>query len=66
MVGPELALADAYATAAFAMGSEAATWLASIPGYEGGVITVDERVIWTAGMDRWLDRAVETSGRPAG
>ncbi len=56
VVGPELAFADAYATAAFAMGRDAARWIASIPDYEGGVITSEERVIWTAGMDRYLDR----------
>ena len=57
VVGPELAFADAYATAAFAMGRDAARWIASIPDYEGGVITSAERVIWTAGMDRYLDRS---------
>ncbi len=56
VVGPELAFADAYATAAFAMGRDAARWIARIPDYEGGVITSEERVIWTAGMDRYLDR----------
>jgi len=55
VVGPRLAFADAYATAAFNMGAEAPAWLASIPGYEGCVITAGERVVWTAGMDRYLD-----------
>ncbi len=54
VVGPELALADAYATAGFVMGQDAARWIASIPDYEGGVVTSAERVIWTAGMDRHL------------
>ena len=57
VVGPALTFADAYATAAFAMGGDAARWIASIPDYEGGVITSAERVIWTAGMDRYLDRS---------
>ena len=48
VVGPELALADAYATAAFAMGAAGAGWLARLPGYDGCVITSDDRVIWTA------------------
>ena len=50
VVGPELALADAYATAAFAMGGEAARWLAALRGYDGCVITSDDRVIWTGGL----------------
>ena len=50
VVGPELALADAYATAAFAMGAAGAGWLARLPGYDGCVITSDDRVIWTGGL----------------
>ena len=55
VVGPDLALADAYATAAFLMGDQAARWLASLPGYEGCVITADDRVISTPGMDRYRE-----------
>jgi thiamine biosynthesis lipoprotein len=50
VVGRELALADAYATAAFAMGADAVPWLASLRGYDGCVITSDDRVIWTGGL----------------
>lgn len=39
VVGPDLALADAYATAAVAMGRKALDWLASLEGYESAVIT---------------------------
>jgi thiamine biosynthesis lipoprotein len=35
VVGPSLTLADAYATAAFAMGPMALEWLAELDGYEG-------------------------------
>jgi thiamine biosynthesis lipoprotein len=56
VVGPELALADAYATAAFAMGADAARWLAGLPDYEGCVITADQRLVWTAGFERYLER----------
>lgn len=39
VTGPDLALADAYATAAVAMGGGAALdWLADVPGYEGLVL----------------------------
>lgn len=59
VVGPELGLADAYSTAAFAMGADAARWLAQLPGYEGLVITDDRRVIWTEGLRGLLDRPRE-------
>jgi thiamine biosynthesis lipoprotein len=40
VVGPSLALADAYATAAFAMGpAPARDWTESLPGYEAYAIT---------------------------
>ncbi len=55
VVGPQLALADAYATAAFSMGDDAARWIASLSDYEGCVITASDRVIWTEGMDRYRD-----------
>ena len=38
VVGPELISADAYATAAFAMGAAAPAWLESLVGYESLVI----------------------------
>jgi thiamine biosynthesis lipoprotein len=40
VVGPELTLADAYATAALAMGDQAPTWLAALVGYEWMVVDV--------------------------
>jgi thiamine biosynthesis lipoprotein len=39
VVGPGLTLADAYATAAFAMGSAARDWVESLDGYEAFAIT---------------------------
>jgi thiamine biosynthesis lipoprotein len=50
ITGPVLADADAYATAAFAMGRNAPGWLARLEGYEGMVITEDERVLSTPGF----------------
>jgi thiamine biosynthesis lipoprotein len=41
VVGPELISADAYATAAFAMGAAAPGWLESLAGYEALVIGPD-------------------------
>ena len=45
LVGPDLAIADAYATAALAMGEGALTWLAKLAeaGYQSAVVTDDGR-----------------------
>ena len=55
VVGPSLA--DAYATAAFSMADDAARWIASLPDYEGIVITAGDRVIQTEGMDRFREES---------
>jgi thiamine biosynthesis lipoprotein len=47
VVGPTLALADAYATAAFAMGERGLAWVARQPGYGGLAITRAGRMAWT-------------------
>ena len=53
VTGPDLATADAYATAAFAMGIEGPAWTASLPsGFEAMTITADDRVLSTAGFPR--------------
>ena len=41
VVGPDLAVADAYATAAVAMGEPGLAWLARLDGYETAVVTED-------------------------
>jgi thiamine biosynthesis lipoprotein len=53
IVGPDLATADAYATAAFAMGPAGPAWTATLPGYEALCITADRRVLSTPGLDRY-------------
>ncbi|HWX09750.1 MAG TPA: FAD:protein FMN transferase [Gaiellaceae bacterium] len=51
IAGPELATADAFATAAFAMGAERAThWTARLRGYEAMTILADGRVLSTPGF----------------
>jgi thiamine biosynthesis lipoprotein len=51
IVGPELGTADAYATAAFAMGPERAPhWTARLVGYEAMTILADETVLKTGGF----------------
>jgi thiamine biosynthesis lipoprotein len=51
VVGPDLGVADAYSTAAFAMGRDGIGWLASVPGYAGLAIHDDETMVETAGFD---------------
>ena len=52
VAGPELARADAYATAAFAMGLEGLRWVDALPGYCAAGITHDARLVTTRGLDR--------------
>jgi len=54
ITGPDLATADAYATAAFAMGSDRApAWTATLPsGYEAMTILAADRVLTTSGFPR--------------
>jgi thiamine biosynthesis lipoprotein len=47
ITGPELAVADAYATAAFAMGTQGPGWTARLRGYEAMTILSDGRVLST-------------------
>jgi thiamine biosynthesis lipoprotein ApbE len=47
---PELATADAYATAAFAMGARGPEWTAQLSGYEAMTIVADETVLTTGGF----------------
>jgi thiamine biosynthesis lipoprotein len=53
VAGPHLAEADAYATAAFAMGRNGLAWIATLPGYAGCMITAERRLVWTAEFERY-------------
>lgn len=53
IVGPDLATADAYATAAYAMGPDAAAWCSRLAGYEAILIRGDDTVLTTPGLDRY-------------
>jgi FAD:protein FMN transferase len=50
VTGPDLATADAYATAAFAMGARGPHWTARLRGYEAMTILSDHRVLTTPGF----------------
>lgn len=56
VVGPTLARADAYATAAFAMGIEGLRWCESLPGYAACGVTADGQVLSAPGIRRYLAR----------
>jgi thiamine biosynthesis lipoprotein len=50
VVGPDLGTADAYATAALAMGLAGIDWLATVDGYQSAVVTEDGRCLRSAGL----------------
>jgi FAD:protein FMN transferase len=52
VVGPDLGTADAYATAAFAMGVDGPEWTLGLQGYEAMTILADDRVLSTPGIER--------------
>jgi len=54
MVGARLAETDAYATAAFAMGSAARDWAESLDGYEAFAITAAGAIWQTSGFGAYL------------
>jgi thiamine biosynthesis lipoprotein len=53
IVGPDLATADAYATATFAMGEQGPAWAAGLTDYETLCITTDHAVLTSPGLDRY-------------
>jgi len=50
IVGPGIAYADAYATAAFAMGRRAPDWLRDLPNHESYVVDAGGFAWWTEGF----------------
>jgi FAD:protein FMN transferase len=50
VVGADLGSADAYATAALAMGTAGLDWLAGLDGYESAVVTEDGRLFRSEGL----------------
>jgi thiamine biosynthesis lipoprotein len=52
VTGPDLGLADAYATALMVLGTEGLSWLVTKVGYDAVVITSDRRVVLTSGLGR--------------
>jgi FAD:protein FMN transferase len=50
ITGPDLATADAFATAAFAMGMRGPAWTARLRGYQALIVTADGRTLRTPGF----------------
>jgi len=53
VVGPNLSQADAYATAAYAMGPAGLAWIATLTAYAGCMITAERRLVWTSEFARY-------------
>ena len=53
IVGPDVATADAYATAAYAMGPKGAQWCAGLKDYAAMVILAEGNVLSTPAMSRY-------------
>jgi thiamine biosynthesis lipoprotein len=50
VIAPQLGIADAYATAAFAMGRHGPAWTALLDGYDAMTIVEGDRVLATPGF----------------
>jgi thiamine biosynthesis lipoprotein len=50
VVGPDLAMADAYSTAAFALGADGPAWTLGLDGYEAMTILAGDHVLCTPGF----------------
>lgn len=61
VVGPDLGIADAYATALFVMGRNGLDWIADRPEYDAYIITNDGKTRWTDGFDAYR-RPTRTEG----
>jgi thiamine biosynthesis lipoprotein len=63
VVGQDLARADGYATAAFAMGRAGLRWVDSLPGSAAAGITHDGRLLSTPGLDRYRAQPADGTAR---
>ena len=64
VVGPDLTVADAYATAAIAMGAGAPSWLETLAGYESLVIGPNGRGWCTPGFEELSVTTLGSRSRP--
>jgi FAD:protein FMN transferase len=61
VLGPDLGTADAYSTAAFAMGEDGPAWTAGLDDYDALTILADGRVLSTPGVARLRDHTAYTA-----
>jgi FAD:protein FMN transferase len=66
VVGPDLTAADAYATAAMAMGADAPPWLEGLNGYEALVIGPNGRGWSTPGFEQLSVTTLGSHSQPGG
>lgn len=59
IVGPDLTMADAYATAVFVMGLDGLDWIVDRPDYDAYAITHDGFTTWTPGFGRYRPGSAE-------
>ena len=57
VIGPDLGLADAYSTAAFALGAHGPRWMLGVDGYESMTVLADDQVFCTPGFPAIEDAA---------
>jgi thiamine biosynthesis lipoprotein len=50
VIGPDLGTADAYSTAAFALGLDGPAWTLELDGYEAMTILAEDQVLCTPGF----------------
>ena len=53
IVGPDLTVADGYATAVYIMGIDGLAWIEARPGYDAYLIDRDGMTHWTSGFERY-------------
>jgi thiamine biosynthesis lipoprotein len=54
IIGPNVYEADRFATAAFAMGIDGLSFIKTIPGLEGYMVTEDKLATYTSGFERYV------------
>ena len=54
VIGPDICMADSFATAAFAMGHPGITFIESLDGFEGYMIDKERQATFTSGFTRYV------------
>lgn len=62
VVGPDLTVADSFATAAFVMGLDGLAWVSGHAGYDAYLITSDDLTVWSDGFGEYKTSGVAVDG----